>query len=167
MSLCGWPKSWTSRYCSPNALTQQDSVRFVVNASYSSLLGHLQSSLIGLHTMANEHFGIGVVELMAAGLIPIAHDSAGPKMDILSATHNDQSKHPKSGLTLACHGFLAKEAHEYAEYFARVLAQWKNDPAELQRLQKINQQVAHANFSAEHFSESFLSKFEPHIAPSQ
>lgn len=74
---------------------------------------------------------------------------------------------PKSGLTLACHGFLAKEAHEYAEYFARVLAQWKNDPAELQRLQKINQQVAHANFSAEHFSESFLSRFEPHIAPSQ
>ncbi|KAJ9055977.1 asparagine-linked glycosylation protein, variant 3 [Entomophthora muscae] len=70
----------------------QDSVRFVVNASYSSLLEHLQSSLIGLHTMANEHFGIGVVELMAAGLIPIAHDSAGPKMDIISATHNDQGK---------------------------------------------------------------------------
>lgn len=33
--------------------------------------------------MWNEHFGIGVVEYQAAGLIPVAHKSAGPKMDIV------------------------------------------------------------------------------------
>jgi hypothetical protein len=34
--------------------------------------------------MWNEHFGIGVVEYMAAGLVPVAHNSAGPKLDIVT-----------------------------------------------------------------------------------
>ena len=29
--------------------------------------------------MNNEHFGIAIVELMASGIITVAHDSAGPK----------------------------------------------------------------------------------------
>ena len=33
--------------------------------------------------MRDEHFGICNVEYMAAGVIPIAHDSAGPKEDIV------------------------------------------------------------------------------------
>ena len=48
--------------------------------------------------MWNEHFGIAVVELMAAGLITIAHDSGGPKMDII-----------QPGMT----GYLANTAEEY------------------------------------------------------
>ena len=50
--------------------------------------------------MKNEHFGISVVELMAGGVITIAHDSAGPKMDII-----------RDGVT----GFLATDAENYAE----------------------------------------------------
>ena len=33
--------------------------------------------------MKEEHFGISIVEMMSAGLIVIAHNSAGPKMDII------------------------------------------------------------------------------------
>lgn len=33
--------------------------------------------------MENEHFGIAVVEMMAAGLIVMAHNSAGPREDII------------------------------------------------------------------------------------
>lgn len=40
--------------------------------------------------MWNEHFGIGVVEYMASGCIPLAHDSAGPKMDIVLDDYNGQ-----------------------------------------------------------------------------
>jgi hypothetical protein len=29
--------------------------------------------------MKHEHFGIAIVELMSAGIITIAHNSAGPK----------------------------------------------------------------------------------------
>lgn len=55
---------------------------------------------IGIHSMKNEHFGISVVELMAGGLIVIAHDSAGPRMDII-----------RDGVT----GFLADDVEDYAE----------------------------------------------------
>lgn len=35
----------------------------------------IKESLIGIHTMQNEHFGISVVEGVAAGQIMIAHNS--------------------------------------------------------------------------------------------
>ncbi|KXS19347.1 glycosyltransferase family 4 protein [Gonapodya prolifera JEL478] len=60
-----------------------DNIDFIINAEYSRLLSHLKNGLIGLHTMTEEHFGIGIVEYMAAGLVAIAHDSGGPKTDIV------------------------------------------------------------------------------------
>lgn len=33
--------------------------------------------------MKSEHFGIAIVEMMAAGLLVLAHNSAGPKTDII------------------------------------------------------------------------------------
>ena len=59
-------------------------VEFVVNASFSTLHQYFQRSSIGLHTMWNEHFGISVVELMASGLIVVAHNSGGPALDIVT-----------------------------------------------------------------------------------
>lgn len=40
---------------------------------------------MAIHTMKEEHFGISIVEMMSAGLIVIAHNSAGPKMDIIGS----------------------------------------------------------------------------------
>jgi alpha-1,2-mannosyltransferase len=56
----------------------------VRNASYPDLLGYLRKASMGLHTMKDEHFGIGVVEYMASGVIAIASDSGGPREDILT-----------------------------------------------------------------------------------
>ena len=58
-------------------------VEFQLNVPYDTLKEYLGRSLVGIHTMWNEHFGIGVVEYMAAGMIAIAHDSGGPKSDIV------------------------------------------------------------------------------------
>jgi alpha-1,2-mannosyltransferase len=33
--------------------------------------------------MEAEHFGISIVEMLAAGLIVVAHNSAGPRFDII------------------------------------------------------------------------------------
>ena len=39
-------------------------------------------------SMWNEHFGISIVEMMAAGLVVIAHKSGGPLMDIITTCHD-------------------------------------------------------------------------------
>ncbi len=36
--------------------------------------------------MKYEHFGIAIVELMSSGLLVIAHNSAGPKEDIIGSS---------------------------------------------------------------------------------
>ena len=45
----------------------QDCVDFCVNASFQELTSLLADAVGGLHTMLDEHFGISIVEYMAAG----------------------------------------------------------------------------------------------------
>lgn len=87
-----------------------DNVTFVINAPFSELQSWLARSKIGLHAMLDEHFGIGVVEYMAAGLIPVAHNSAGPKMDIVCPYNNEPT------------GYLAKTPQEFADAIEKVLS---------------------------------------------
>ncbi|KAJ7201669.1 mannosyltransferase [Mycena pura] len=58
-------------------------VQFVLNAPYPDVLAWLRRASVGLNTMLDEHFGINVVEFMAAGVIPIVHASGGPLEDIV------------------------------------------------------------------------------------
>lgn len=60
-------------------LAVDENVEFKLNIPYDELVDELQLGTIGLHTMWNEHFGISVVEGMAAGLIMVAHNSGGPR----------------------------------------------------------------------------------------
>ncbi|CEF67230.2 GDP-Man:Man(3)GlcNAc(2)-PP-Dol alpha-1,2-mannosyltransferase [Strongyloides ratti] len=82
-----------------------DDVIWKVNCPFNVLLELMSTSLIGIHTMINEHFGISVVEQMAAGNIMISHNSGGPLMDIVV------DKYPSS----KCRGFLATTSSEYSE----------------------------------------------------
>lgn len=59
-------------------LKMQDSVDFKLNVSRDELNQIFKLSKVGIHTMKQEHFGISIVEMMSAGLITIAHASAGP-----------------------------------------------------------------------------------------
>lgn len=54
-------------------LSLENSVEIKANVSYQELIQNYKMASIGIHTMWNEHFGISVVELMAAGLITVAH----------------------------------------------------------------------------------------------
>lgn len=58
-----------------------------------------------IHTMWNEHFGIAVVECLAAGLITVVHDSGGPKEDIIRP---------------GC-GFTAITAEDFAKQIAQII----------------------------------------------
>ena len=66
-----------------NELRIRDRVEFHLDASWPEILEWLRRASVGVNGMWNEHFGIGVVEYQAAGLIPVVHDSGGPKMDIV------------------------------------------------------------------------------------
>ena len=61
----------------------KDQVEFLCDAPWSNILEWLRKSWVGVNGMWNEHFGIGVVEYQAAGLISAVNDSGGPKYDIV------------------------------------------------------------------------------------
>ena len=95
-------------------------VKFVQNAPFVTLQAWLAAASVGLHTMWNEHFGISVVEMMAAGLVVVAHDSGGPKSDIVTPPPP-----PHDATTKEVHthtGYLATSAPEYAHSIALALA---------------------------------------------
>ena len=81
-------------------------IEFQVNISYNSLIRELQRGVIGMHAMWNEHFGISVVDGLAAGLIMIANNSGGPKLDIIKENNN---------------GYLAKDVDDYAKTIDSIL----------------------------------------------
>lgn len=88
----------------------KDAATFICDAPFSVILEYLQKSSIGTNGMYSEHFGIGNVEGLAAGLIPVVHNSGGPKLDIVV---------PFEGKPI---GFLAETDEEFAAAFARVTA---------------------------------------------
>ncbi|XP_070493821.1 GDP-Man:Man(3)GlcNAc(2)-PP-Dol alpha-1,2-mannosyltransferase [Chironomus tepperi] len=126
-------------------LALDDHVEFKVNASYQELIQCYQKSLIGMHAMWNEHFGISVVELMAAGLIMIANRSGGPKMDIIETSEGSQT------------GFLADDPEDYARCLANILYNTKEQNEKIR-------QAARASvdrFSEKEFEDNFLRIVSP------
>ena len=90
-------------------LSVESNVEFKLNVSFSELCEAMRTAFIGLHTMENEHFGIAVVEMLAAGLLTIAHRSGGPLMDIVVEETNGRN------------GFLAGHDKEYAGVISYIL----------------------------------------------
>lgn len=124
-------------------LNIQDHVELKLNFKFEYLLQYLSESAVGLHTMIDEHFGIGVVECMAAGLVTIAHNSAGPKMDIVVPYKGEKS------------GYLAETEDEYADCFYSIYKMPTNKRDNIRQAAK--QQVK--KFSQEKFNENFLEVF--------
>jgi len=126
-------------------LEVSDLVEFAVNISFDELKQRMQDGTIGLHTMWNEHFGIGVVECMAAGLVMLAHNSGGPRMDIV-VPHNEQTT-----------GFLASSEEQFAQQMSLILTMADD---ELMRIRTRARQSMH-RFTEEEFSRTFLTAVEP------
>ncbi|XP_025204593.1 GDP-Man:Man(3)GlcNAc(2)-PP-Dol alpha-1,2-mannosyltransferase [Melanaphis sacchari] len=126
-------------------LSLENNVRFKVNISYDELKNELSEGLIGLHAMWNEHFGIGVVECMAAGLIMIAHRSGGPLMDIIIEDGVGQN------------GFLASNEVEYAHAIHKALLLSDTQKLSLQKAARgsVNR------FSNQQFHDNFLRAIQP------
>ncbi|XP_070511097.1 GDP-Man:Man(3)GlcNAc(2)-PP-Dol alpha-1,2-mannosyltransferase isoform X1 [Cardiocondyla obscurior] len=126
-------------------LALEMNVEFKLNIPYSELMSEMQKASIGLHTMWNEHFGISIVECLAAGLIMVAHNSGGPKADIIEM-------HPGS-IT----GFLAKDEIEYANIIASIIQMNPKDRDAI----RIAARSSVNRFSSQVFEKEFLRTTEP------
>lgn len=85
-----------------------DSVSFKKNLPFSEILSIFSKAKAGIHTMKAEHFGIAVVELISAGLLVCAHNSAGPKYDIIGEEKEKVI------------GFLCNEKEDYVNSLAYI-----------------------------------------------
>uniref|UniRef100_A0A3B5R6A0 GDP-Man:Man(3)GlcNAc(2)-PP-Dol alpha-1,2-mannosyltransferase n=1 Tax=Xiphophorus maculatus TaxID=8083 RepID=A0A3B5R6A0_XIPMA len=121
-----------------------DRVDFKLNVPFDELKRELVSATIGLHTMWNEHFGIGVVECMAAGTIVLAHKSGGPKLDIVVPHEGRQT------------GFLADSEDSYAAAMETILALTPSAKLEIKRAAR----ESVGRFSDQEFEACFLAATE-------
>ncbi|KAL4487217.1 hypothetical protein ABPG72_017936 [Tetrahymena utriculariae] len=125
-----------------------DKIEFIKNPSFKDILKIFEQSDIGLHTMKDEHFGIAVVEMMAGGLITIAHKSAGPLKDIIQNEH---------------FGFLCENEDKYVEATLKAVQMPIQFKTELvnnsrQKAQEFSEDMFYIK-SAAHF-ENFLEYFQ-------
>lgn len=61
----------------------KDRVILMPNVEHSRLVELLTQAKVYLHVMPSEHFGISIIEAMAAGCVPVVPKSGGPWLDIL------------------------------------------------------------------------------------
>ncbi|GAB2284477.1 asparagine-linked glycosylation protein [Dionaea muscipula] len=120
-------------------------VEFHKNIPYRELVRLLGGATAGIHSMTDEHFGISVVEYMAAGAIPIAHNSAGPKMDIVLEEDGQQT------------GFLAQTEEEYADAILQVLRMQESHRLKVAAAARKRATM----FSEQRFYDDFKSSIRP------
>ncbi|WVW78496.1 hypothetical protein I302_100451 [Kwoniella bestiolae CBS 10118] len=123
-----------------NKLGISDNVEFVVNAPYSEVVKRLGEASLGLNSMMDEHFGINVVEFMAAGLIPVVHASAGPVMDIVVPFNNQRT------------GFHATDAESFAEAIHQAFTL---SPEESLKMRKAAREASVRKFSESQFERGW------------
>jgi alpha-1,2-mannosyltransferase len=128
-------------------LKVEDSVDFIINAPHEDKKKYLGECTIGIHTMWKEHFGICVVEYMAGGLITIAHNTGGPKRDIIRPFEDNPT------------GYLAETVDEYASTIETVLQELRTNPDNPKKIQKSARASADARFSEEAFIGGVKSFF--------
>jgi len=119
------------------------------NLTVAEVHENLGSADVGLHTMREEHFGISVVEFMAAGAVVLSHNSGGPKMDIVKSSPQEKERL----------GFLATEASDYADALGNIFGM--SAEARLSMATRARASVS-TRFSQESFEEQFSSRM---IAP--
>lgn len=124
-----------------------DSVKFLRNGTIEQIINEFSQAKIGIHTMVAEHFGITLIEMMAAGLIVVTHNSAGAKDDIL--TLNDGFKP----------GFLVENEYDYVKKIEEILLKYN----EMRNLIIEPSMQRAETFSDDNFSILFISQIDNFI----
>ncbi|KAK3684236.1 glycosyltransferase family 4 protein [Podospora appendiculata] len=125
-----------------NELHIRDRVEFHLDASWPDILEWLRRASVGVNGMWNEHFGIGVVEYQAAGLVSVVHNSGGPKLDIVVDVDGEPT------------GFHATTATEFAAGFEKALS--LPDPTAV----RLRARQSAKRFTEEEFANRWMAQME-------
>lgn len=113
-----------------------DSTTFICDAPFSLIKTYLAKSSVSVNGMYAEHFGIGNVEGLAAGLIPVVHRSGGPYLDIVVPWEGEEI------------GFHAETEEEFALAFERVLRMGEKEREEMRwRARESSRRFGEAEFA--------------------
>ncbi|EJT79359.1 hypothetical protein GGTG_04443 [Gaeumannomyces tritici R3-111a-1] len=129
-----------------NELHIKEQVQFHLDATWPEILQWLRKASVGVNGMWNEHFGIGVVEYQAAGLISVVHDSGGPKLDIVTAIDGEPT------------GFHATTSTEFADAFQKALSH--PDPLAIRKRARQSAK----RFTEEEFAKKWVAQMEKLVA---
>ncbi|OLN92047.1 GDP-Man:Man(3)GlcNAc(2)-PP-Dol alpha-1,2-mannosyltransferase [Colletotrichum chlorophyti] len=129
-----------------NELGIKDRVEFHLDASWPEILDWLRRASVGVNGMWNEHFGIGVVEYQAAGLISVVHNSGGPKLDIVIEIDGEPT------------GFHATNVQEFAEGYEKALSIKDTLPVRLRARQSAKR------FTEGEFDQKWIAQMERLVA---
>jgi alpha-1,2-mannosyltransferase len=121
----------------------ESQIEFIVNAPREEVDKRLRTAKCAIHTMVDEHFGISLLEYLAAKTPIVTHRSGGPELDILLPNEE--------------YGYLANSEDEYVRKIENVLKNF--DSAEV-RQKRINGFNSLTRFlSDEMFGDKFASIF--------
>lgn len=137
--------------CSEDIGNEDWDVDLRANLPLSEVQKLLGQATVGLHTMRDEHFGISVVEFMAAGAVVLAHNSAGPAMDIVRPARCPNAGSSPAGVV----GFLASDEAEYAEALKTIFALTSQERKDIGAAAR---QATSDRFSQESFENAFASR---------
>lgn len=125
-----------------------DHVEFVVNAPFAQLKKELGQATAAIHTMWNEHFGISLVECMAAGCVMVGHKSGGPLRDIVIDWEGTRT------------GYLAKSPEQFADC---LLSVWDMSVVEREAMTCAARESTSSHFSLSSFEQKLLKSIAPVI----
>ena len=125
-------------------------VTFLLNASWDAILERLRTASVGINAMWNEHFGIGVVEYQAAGLISVVNNSGGPRLDICIPLEEDGAG--GRGRT----GFHATTAEEYADALQQALEMSQGEASNM----RLRSRRSAKRFNEHAFEEAWTSHLD-------
>lgn len=131
-------------------LTIESNVEFCVDAPLETILDKFSKASIGISTMVDEHFGINVVEYMAAGLLTLSHASAGPLLDIAVNVDGELT------------GFHAKTLLEYVDQLHKLVTMPEAEAVQIRSRARTHVQNT---FSDQSFQEAWRVKLWDLLVP--